>query len=215
MDLKLNLNWCLVIVYGAAQLCDKEDFLTELGMVCSDQRLPLLIGGDFNILIFSSEKNKIMRCNRWSYMFNSIINTYALREIHLSGGQYTWKNNQADPTLEKLDKFLMSSDWEDWFPLTTVHKLTREMFDYNPPILDTMENKPKNKYEFRFEKSWIKEGDFLAKVDRAWQQNVRANNSLDRLQKKLKNVKNSLKGWGYNFRGRNKKRKILNISRSC
>jgi hypothetical protein len=27
------------------------------------------------------------------------------------------------------------------------------------------------------------------------------------LQKKLKNVKNSLKGWGYSLRGRNKKRK--------
>jgi hypothetical protein len=35
----------------------------------------------------------------------------------------------------------------------------------------------------RFEKSWIKEEDFLAIVDRAWQQSVRANISLDRLQK--------------------------------
>jgi hypothetical protein len=76
-------------------------------------------------------------------------------------------------------------------------------------------NKPKKKYEFRFEKSWIKEEDFLAKVDRSWQQDVRANNNLDRLQKQLKNVKNSLRGWGYNLRGRNKKRKIRNISRSC
>jgi hypothetical protein len=54
-------------------------------MVCSDQRLPLLIGGDFNIIRFSSEKNKGMRNNRWSDMFNAIINTYSLREIHMSG----------------------------------------------------------------------------------------------------------------------------------
>jgi hypothetical protein len=105
-----------VIVYGAAQLCDKEEFLIELRMVCSDQRLPLLIGGYFNIIRFSSEKNKGMRSNRWSDMFNSIINTYSLREIHMSGGQYTWKNSQTIPTLEKLDRFLMSSDWEDLFP---------------------------------------------------------------------------------------------------
>jgi hypothetical protein len=132
LDLKLKLNWCLVIVYGAAQLCDKEDFLIELGMVCSDQRLPLLIGVDFNILRFSSEKNKKMRCNRWTYMFNSSINTYALREIHLSGGQYTWTNNQADPTLEKLDRLLMNSDWEDLLPLTTVHKLNMDISDHIP-----------------------------------------------------------------------------------
>jgi hypothetical protein len=132
MDLKLRLKWCLEIVYGAAQLCDKEDFLIELGMVCSDQRLPLLIGVDFNILRFSSEKNKKMRCNRWTYMFNSSINTYALREIHLSGGQYTWTNNQADPTLEKLDRLLMNSDWEDLLPLTTVHKLNMDISDHIP-----------------------------------------------------------------------------------
>jgi hypothetical protein len=152
-------------VYGAAQLCDKDDFLTELGMVCSDQRLPLLIGGDFNILRFSSEKNKRMRCNRWTNMLNSIIITYALREIHLSGGQYTWTNSQADPTLEKLDRFLMSSDWEDLFPLTTVHKLNRDISDHNTLILDTMENRPKKKYEFRFEKNRQRIFD---RVDRAW-----------------------------------------------
>jgi exonuclease III len=207
LDLKLNLKWCLVIVYGAAQVGDKDDFLTELGMVCNDQRLPLLIGGDFNIMRFSSEKNKGMRNNRWSDMFNSIINTYALREINMSGGQYTWSNSQTVPTLEKLDRFLMSSSWEDLFPLTTVHKLNRDISDHNPLILDTMEGKPKKKYEFRFEKNWIKEEDFLVRVDRAWQQRVRATNSLDKLQKKLKNVKNCLKGWGHNLRGNYKKRK--------
>jgi hypothetical protein len=56
MDLKLNLKWCLVIVYGADHICDKEDFLIELGNVYSNEALPLLVGGDFNILRFSSKK---------------------------------------------------------------------------------------------------------------------------------------------------------------
>jgi hypothetical protein len=34
MDLKLQVKWNLVIVYGAAQLEDKEDFLAELINVC-------------------------------------------------------------------------------------------------------------------------------------------------------------------------------------
>jgi hypothetical protein len=85
----------------------------------------------------------------------------------MSGGQYTWTNSQTVPILQKLDRFPMSSDWEDIFPLTTVHKLNREISDHNPLILDTMENKPKKKYEFRFEKIWIKEEDFLARFVRA------------------------------------------------
>jgi hypothetical protein len=89
LELKMQLKWNMVIVYGAAQLEDKEEFLAELGNVCSDQSLPLLVGGDFNIIRFSSEKNKNMRRNIWIEIFNSIINSYALREIYMSGGQYT------------------------------------------------------------------------------------------------------------------------------
>jgi hypothetical protein len=46
----------------------------------------MLIGGNFNILIFSSEKNKNIRRSKWSSLFNAIINTYELREIEMSGG---------------------------------------------------------------------------------------------------------------------------------
>jgi hypothetical protein len=59
MDLKLQLKWNPVIIYVAVQLEDKEEFLAELGNVCSDQSLPLLIGGNFNIIRFSSEKTKV------------------------------------------------------------------------------------------------------------------------------------------------------------
>jgi hypothetical protein len=58
MDLKIQKKWCLAIVYGAAQEEDKEDFLTELGNICRDQRLPLWVGGDFNLLRDASEKKQ-------------------------------------------------------------------------------------------------------------------------------------------------------------
>jgi hypothetical protein len=78
-------------------------------------------------------------------LFNAIINSHDLREIDMSGGQYTWSNNQINPTLEKLDRFLMSSDWEDLFLLTTVHKVARDVSNHNPIILDTMENREMKK----------------------------------------------------------------------
>ena len=37
---------------------NKEEFLIELSQICTNQSYPALIGGDFNILRFSSEKNK-------------------------------------------------------------------------------------------------------------------------------------------------------------
>jgi exonuclease III len=168
MDLKIQKKSCLVIVYGAAQEEDKEDFLTELGNICRDQRLPLLVGGDFNLLRDASEKNKRLRPCKWNDMFNSIINICEMREIDISGGQFTWSNNQAVPTLEKLDRFIVSREWELLFPLTTVHKLTREVSDHSPIFIDTMEGKENQRREFRFEKRWLKEEDFLHRVDRIW-----------------------------------------------
>lgn len=35
--------------------------------------------------------------------FNAIISAYELREINMTGGKFTWSNNQPDPTLDKLD----------------------------------------------------------------------------------------------------------------
>jgi hypothetical protein len=198
-------------VYGAAQNCDKEEFLVELGNVCNNHSLPLLVGGDFNLLRFSSEKNRAMTLNKRSDIFNSIINSCALRQIHMAGGKFTWSNNHADPTLEKLDRFLMSSSWEDLFPLVTVHKPVRDISDHSPLILDTLDIREKNR-DFRFEKIWLCEETFLDRVKRSWTKQVFATNSLERLQKKLKNVKMALKGWGANLRGADiKRKKNINI----
>jgi hypothetical protein len=53
-DMANDFKWVLVAVYGAAQPKFKESFLTEL---VQSWRLPLCIGGDFNIIRNNSEKN--------------------------------------------------------------------------------------------------------------------------------------------------------------
>jgi hypothetical protein len=53
-----DFKWALVAVYGPAQSNLKEQFLTEMIHMCSHEQLPILIGGDFNILRSPSEKNK-------------------------------------------------------------------------------------------------------------------------------------------------------------
>ena len=51
-----NFHWVLVAVFGAAQPSFKENFLTELVQACNKEKLPLLLGGDFNIIRHPSEK---------------------------------------------------------------------------------------------------------------------------------------------------------------
>jgi hypothetical protein len=45
-----GFEWILVGVYGAAQEAHKPDFLAELVLICEHEILPMLVGGDFNII---------------------------------------------------------------------------------------------------------------------------------------------------------------------
>jgi hypothetical protein len=70
-----------------------------------------------------------------------------------------------------------------------------------------MENREQRNREFRFDKRWLKEENFIVRVSRIWAKPVWAKDSLDLFIKKLKNVKKDLKGWGANLRGQDIKKK--------
>lgn len=101
--------WDLMAIYGAAQSEQKAEFLTELAKEFYSQGSPLVVGGDFNILRKESEKNKIGGYTKWSFIFNSIIDQANLREVQMSGRQFTWCNFQDSPTLEKLDRVFINN----------------------------------------------------------------------------------------------------------
>jgi len=83
----------------------------------------VFIPSDFNIIRRQDEKNNDNFDGRWSFMFNMIIESLDLREIDLTGRQFTWANSLPIPTYEKLDRVLTSVEWEQKFPLVTVHAL--------------------------------------------------------------------------------------------
>jgi endonuclease/exonuclease/phosphatase family metal-dependent hydrolase len=60
------------------------------------------------------------------------IHINELRENKVSGGAFTWSNHQADPTLEKLDRILVSREWELLFPTVHIHKESKWMSNHNP-----------------------------------------------------------------------------------
>jgi hypothetical protein len=79
-----------------------------------------MVGGDFNIIRRKEEKNNDNFCARWPVIFNAIIENLDLREIALSGRQFTWTSRRDTPTYEKLNRILASVQWEQKFPLVTV-----------------------------------------------------------------------------------------------
>ena len=123
-----GFNWALAAVYGAAQPELKPDFLADMVRICGFEQLPILVEGDFNIIRRRDEKINDNFDGRWSFMFNTIIESLDLREIELSGRKFTWANALPNPTFEKLDRVLASVEWEQKFPFVTVQALSRGIF---------------------------------------------------------------------------------------
>jgi hypothetical protein len=128
MKQESNFKWALAIVYGSAQQNEKEHFLAELVNMCSHESLPLLIGGDYNILRSPMEKNKDTFNERWPFLFNAIIDGLNLRELEIYGRKFTRTNNLQNPTYGNLDRVLMSSGWEQKFPLSMMDALPPRNF---------------------------------------------------------------------------------------
>ena len=182
-------------VYGVAQPEFKDRFLADFVRACSGESKPLVIGGDFNIIRNPKEKSNNRFDGRWPASFNACIETLNLRELELSGRKFTWANSADIPTFEKLDRILVSTDWEQKFPLSTMEALTRELSDHTPLLLDTHKAAHRgNNTMFRFELSWLNKDGFKDIVSKVWNDNNKGHTSLRRWQNKIRAVRSFLRG---------------------
>jgi len=159
-DYKFNL----ISVYGPAQMDHKAQFLSEVVRVCSKEALPIVIGGDFNIIRRPDEKNNDNYNDRWPFLFNAVIDSLNLREIEMSGRKFTWANHLQNQTFEKLDRILVCTDFETMYPLTTVLALTREISDHTPLLFSTNNLSSSYQPQFKFELGWLLRDGFCEMV---------------------------------------------------
>ncbi len=130
---------------------------------------------------------------RWPFLFNAVINSFDLREIALTGRQFTWANSLPTPTYEKLARILTSTDWESKYPLVSVHALDRGVSDYTPLLLDTGEAAfAGNLKQFKLELSWFLRDNFHERITEVWNSPVKGQNAVQRWNNKTSALR---RGW--------------------
>ena len=135
----------------------------------------MILGGDFNIPRYQQEKNNDRFDTRWPFLFNVVIDSLDLRELTLSGRQYTWANNRSIPTVEKLDRVLVTTDWEFKYPLASVRALERieALSDHAPLLTDFGQPAPSNsRHQFKFELGWLTREGFHELVKKCGNANL-------------------------------------------
>jgi hypothetical protein len=76
-----KFKWRFVGVYGTAYADHKLDFFSELHDLMEDNSLPILIGGDFNLIRNPQEKNSDNFNALRDFMFNDWLNKWNFIEF--------------------------------------------------------------------------------------------------------------------------------------
>nr|XP_040245584.1 leucine-rich repeat extensin-like protein 2 [Aegilops tauschii subsp. strangulata] len=154
-------QWEVIIVYDLADHSRSASFLEELLQKVLAATLPVVVGGDFNLLRFAEDKRNAHVNFARMQMFNDCIADLGLHEIDRICARFTWTNRQASPTQSVLDRVLVSLEWDLCCPLASLRDITRIGSDHVPLLLSSADERPPIPPRFRFETFWLSQTGFI------------------------------------------------------
>ncbi|RVW38638.1 LINE-1 reverse transcriptase-like [Vitis vinifera] len=189
-----GFSWIFSGVYGLVIGSEKEDFWEELGAIRGLWDDPWCVGGDFNSVRFPEEKRNAPSPTAEMRRFSEVIGELGLRDSPLTGGPFTWIGGLNSQAASRLDRFLISDQWEDHFSAITQSALPRMVSDHSPIVLEAG-GFSSGKIPFRFENMWLKIDGFKDLVRSWWNGYSVEGYSSHCMAEKLKALKKDLKIW--------------------
>ena len=92
--------------------------------------------GDFNIIRYPSER---LGCESFSpamFAFLDFIESNFLVDLPLEGASFTWFRDSRLPSVSRIDRALVSLDWEEHFENVYQRVLPRVISDHCPLLLE-------------------------------------------------------------------------------
>ena len=128
------------------------------------------------------------------HRFSAFISEQSFINLPLVRGNFTWSNSRKVASRSRLDRFLLSTDWEEKFPSVCQHRLSRLLSDHFPIPLEGG-NLQGGKKPFRFKNMWLKDEGFMERVCSWWESYHFHGTPSYTLANKLKMLKLDLKKW--------------------
>ena len=151
--------WFFTGIYGPTLKSYREPFQEKLGVIRGLWSDHWCIGGDFNVIRFPNEHSREGRLSSSMRRFSEVLDELALRDLPLQGGPYTWSGGLNGQSRSRLDRFLISEEWENHFSGVSQCTLPRPVSDHFPILLDGGGVR-RGPIPFRFENMWLKEEGF-------------------------------------------------------
>lgn len=190
-------KWMITGVYGPSlggRLLD--DFILELEVIRGRWDIPWCNGGDFNEILFLDKRNKATRRIRGMDVSGDFVDQNELIDVPLLGARFTWSNFQESPSLSKLDRFLVSTDWDDHFAPSMCECPTSPRPRPRAPFAEEGESpKPVGPFPFKFQNMWLLHLGFVELVKGWWEELEVWGPPGQRFKLKLKGIQDKLWVW--------------------
>ena len=126
---KYDFQCCVGVIYGHNDRLRRLEMFDELKQKAGNLNKPILLMGDFNVILHEGERTGSLTCVRGIREFSRWINDLQLIDIPLHGMTFTWRRNESK---SRLDRFLCSNDWLIKYPSMILSGLCKSFSDHNP-----------------------------------------------------------------------------------
>lgn len=196
IDVSVNwesLHWRFTGCYAPARPQERGAFwelLFKLWMVRQSENEPWIIGGDFNEVLYDSEKiGGRRRCGGRFNNFPECCQSVGIQSVKYTGPAWTWTNGRKGTAniKQRLDRFLANAHWKNLFPnavshncgfFGSDHRVVKLNLNLKKWIVKTPQNKP-----FIFENKWTAEEDYRDQIQKAWENSVNTHSLPEKLMK--------------------------------
>ena len=173
------------VIYGHNDRIGRYDLFEELKHKVVAINKPILLMGDFNVVLHAGERIGTFRCDRSMREFSEWAVELGLIDIPLHGVKFTWRRNESK---SKLDRGLCCHDWLRNFPNLNMVGLNRSFSDHNPLLLSLETCNSWGPKPFRCYDAWFLNPQFKSFLVNEWRNipNVPLHNKLKCLKAPIK-----------------------------
>ncbi|RVW26431.1 hypothetical protein CK203_086137 [Vitis vinifera] len=127
--------WVFIGVYGPLYSRDREDFWENLGQL-KGYGVTLVCGRDFNLVRFPEERSRGGGLTASKRRFSEVLEDLELRDYLLMGGPFTWRGGLNNQVQSRLDRFLVTDNWDNLFNGAVQGILPRPILDHFLVLLE-------------------------------------------------------------------------------
>ncbi|KAF8377878.1 hypothetical protein HHK36_031266 [Tetracentron sinense] len=184
-------------IYGANDRLNRENLWQDLRVFSQVHNLPWVVLGDFNSILFPSEKRGGQPIHLpHLHSLESCCLDSGLSDLRWRGPLFTWTNGMiGQGRIDcKLDRCMTNFELIQNFPGAEASVGYSGTFDHRQVIIflrGEARGKPKH---FKFYNHWTSDPDFLKVVRDAWCSTT-TGTPMFKLVSKMKNTKRALKSW--------------------